>query len=161
MRDEFIPLDVFFRPPRNELDSTTIASAPSDATPPSLQPEIPSLEETLSEIRRFRAALADARDAALQPLLKAIAHDVLGRELALKPAVIANVIARAVGRTALDDVVTMRVHSLDLAGAQQLGLPIQSDDELQRGDVVIELRSGTIDMRLQKRLDAVLAACGV
>lgn len=139
---------------------TPTAEAPPETTAPvpteSLVPE--DLETTLRAARRFRAALSDALDAALPELLRAIAEEVLARELRLEPAAIARVVATALERAGEEHVVAIRIHPGEREALAPLGLITVSDPSLARGDCRVELRSGTIDASLRSRLETVIVA---
>jgi flagellar biosynthesis/type III secretory pathway protein FliH len=107
-------------------------------------------------MRCFRAALADALEAAAQRLLPAIAHDVVGRELRIEPADLGAVVAEAVERFGREQVLVIRARSDEIGAMEWLGVELAADDRLPRGDAEIELRSGTIDMRLHARVEALL-----
>jgi flagellar biosynthesis/type III secretory pathway protein FliH len=152
MPEEFIPLDVFLRP------------SPRDPVCAEIEPvEKPPLPrdcgETIRAARRFRAALSDAVDAAVARLLPGIAREVLARELQLKPADIEAISASALERFAGEKTLTLRAHPADLEVLAAVPIAIVSDEMLRPGDVVFELRSGTIDLRMDARLAAVLDAC--
>lgn len=147
----FVALAVFLRPePAQSSGDAGVEDAPPvDAD---------ELAETVAAVRCFRAALADALDVAVQTLLADIAAGVLARELELAPSDIAGVVARARERFASEDPLVVRVHPGDLARLAGAPFTTVADERLRRGDVTIELHSGTIDARLGTRLDAVLRA---
>lgn len=122
--------------------------------PPRNDDESEAVEALLRDVRRVRAALADAVQAALADLLTDIAAGVLGRELQLKACDLGAIVGRALERYGDVTPVCVRVHPDD-AGAVD-GYPIRSDSSLRRGDAIIEVQSGTIDARLGVRLDRVL-----
>ncbi|MGC1985276.1 MAG: FliH/SctL family protein [Candidatus Cybelea sp.] len=113
---------------------------------------------TFGAIRRFRAALADALDAAVTRLLLEIAQNVLARELALNAADVASIVAKTRDRLLDERIVAVRVHPRDRESLAELQVEKISDTTLAPGDVVVELRSGTIDLRLSARLEAAIAA---
>lgn len=150
MSDAFVPLAVFLKPASPE---------PQAFAPPMPEPVVPEeLETTLCAARRFRAALGDALEAALPQLLRAIAQDVLARELQLEPVAIARVVAAALDRAGSDHVLAIRVHPNEHDAVAKLGFTTIADAGLGAGDCRIELRSGTIDASLRLRLETVLAA---
>lgn len=156
MSEVFIPLARFLRP---TVEDSTHESLP--AVPPPDVPEAPTgteHDDAFRAVRRFRAALADVLDTAVQTLLPAIARDVLARELRLEPADIAAVVRNAIDRFGGDQVLSIRANPADLDALGVTGLPRLSDDTLPVGDILIELRSGTIDLTLVARLNAALAA---
>jgi flagellar biosynthesis/type III secretory pathway protein FliH len=155
MSDMFVPLDAFLRPGTDE-------TAPEPSPPPeelTIPPHAEEQIETLRRARRFRAALSDALDAAVQDLLPAIAREVLARELVLGEADVASIVAVALARFSRERVLSIRAHPRDLDALGSIELDRIADDTLQPGDIRLDLRSGTIDLTLADRLDAVLAAC--
>jgi len=151
MSEAFVPLAVFLR---------AAVAEPAREAPPErgeLSSLAPEQEEALCAARRFRAGLADALDVALPHLLRAIARDVLGRELRLRAADVGAVACGALQRLEGKEPIAVRAHPEDLDELAALELKRIPDISLNRGDVVIELRSGTIDLRLDARLDAALA----
>lgn len=169
MPEGFTPLEDYLRATLVEPRAarTQAAGAPDaheehDVTlesMPATERQSTALSEVVSKARRFRAALAEALDLAVQPMLKEIAREVLGRELKLRPADITAIVARIRDRSASNDLVSVRARSENLDAIQALGFAAMSDDTLPRGRVHIELHSGTIDMTMPAKLEAVLAAC--
>jgi flagellar biosynthesis/type III secretory pathway protein FliH len=152
MSNGFVPLDVFLKPaPRAPQPQSSVAPLPEPVVPE-------ELETALRAARRFRAALSDALDAALPSLLRAIADDVLARELRLEPAAVARVVVSALDRAADEHVVAIRVHPSDHGAVASLGIRTIADAALTPGDCRIELHSGTIESTLRLRLENVLAA---
>jgi flagellar biosynthesis/type III secretory pathway protein FliH len=152
MADEFVPLSVFLRAPSVE----PVRDAPIATEAPAL-PALPAeYDEALRAAKRFRAGIADAIDAALPSLLETIARDVLARELLLHGADLAAVVEAALDRC--DDVVSIRAHSSDLAAVRKLRVESRADDSLHPGDVCIDLRSGTIELSLEARVQSALRA---
>ncbi len=114
--------------------------------------------DVLRAARRFRAGLSDALDAAVQELLQSIAREVLARELELGRAEVAAIVAAALDRFGPQKVLVIRAHPSDLEALAHVDLDCVADDALRPGDLRLELRSGTIDLTLEARLEAVLAA---
>lgn len=156
MSDEFVPLATYLRP---------IAVVPILAVPPARDSE-PSgppcaqteIDEAMRSARLFRAALADALDVAVRRLVQTIARDVLARELQLARADLAGIVASALDRQAGERVLSIRAHPTDLAALASIGLERVADSTLAPGDILIELHSGTIDLSLNTRLEAAIAA---
>jgi hypothetical protein len=161
MPDGFVHLADYVRPcrppaaPEGETESAPANAAPEIAD----DPYDGDLEQAVGDVRRFRATLADALDVALERLLLEIACDVLARELRLGPAEVASVVARARERAAADEPHAVRVHPDDAAALAACGCRIVADDRLRRGDVRLEVSSGSIDLTLGARLERVLEAC--
>ncbi len=151
MRDEFVPLDVFLRPAPREPEVPAIE-------PSAMASVAPECAETIGAARRFRAGLADAVDVAVARLLPAIARDVLARELRLAPADVAAIVAAALHRFADETLLVLRAAPADVEALADLPIAVVADDTLHRGDTVFELHSGTIDLRMESRLNAVRRA---
>lgn len=162
MPDGFVPLTSFLRSVNDEPTIPCIpASANGEPEETTAQERAvgAAYDEQLCAARRFRAALADALDVAVERLLREIANAVLARELELSLADIAAVVTAALDRFAGEKVLSLRVHPQELGALAELKLEKISDDALEPGDVVLELRSGTIDLKLAARLEAALASC--
>jgi flagellar biosynthesis/type III secretory pathway protein FliH len=162
MPDGFVSLASFLRPVVVEpvvqsLPVSSSASAPDEtiARAGILEAEY---DENLCAARRFQAALADALEVAVARLLREIANDVLARELRLASADVASVVAHALARFEGEKVLSLRVHPSELGTLRELDLEKIADESLAPGDAVIELHSGTIDLRLSARLEAALSA---
>jgi flagellar biosynthesis/type III secretory pathway protein FliH len=165
MFDEFVPLADFLSPPLVDVVASVLpAAAPTSHE--SLDTSLPHAKDVATEsaavfaaARRFRAAVADAVDVAVQKLLTEIAENVLARELELGPADVGVIIAKARERFANEKILVVRIHPQDREALGKLEVDTVLDERLGRGDIVAELSSGTIDLRLQARLEAALATC--
>lgn len=155
MHDGFITLEEWFRPPVQieSVDVLPIEEPVCDA--PALENE--RMNEAIAAVKRFSAAVADAVDMVLEDLLRDIACDVVCRELFIGPVDVRAVVARAKQRYAFDEPVAIHVHPDDCAALVDSGTKIVGDARMRRGDVVLAVRSGTIDATLGARLDTVLA----
>lgn len=155
MPEAFVPFEIAFAPQVPAADFATGDGAGEEsekiAPPPSPR------DDALADARRFRAALAEALDAALTELLRDVSCEVLGRELQLAPADVSAIACDALKRYDADVPLRLRAHPDDAPRLEALELPIILDAALRRGDVTIELRSGTIDASLGARLEALLA----
>ena len=122
-------------------------------------PESDELEDeqfaVLRDARIFHARIAEAVEDAVESLLGDIAAIVLGRELELSSADISAITERALQQFAAEEPVRLRAHP-DEVDVLDCAVPVVADDALRRGDVVIELRTGTVDATLGARLDAVM-----
>jgi flagellar biosynthesis/type III secretory pathway protein FliH len=162
MLDGFVPLHVFLhRAAAADSACEDAGEATSPAAGAGLVDEMQVEErrgvfDALAAARRFHAALADAADAALDNLLRNIACDVLGRELALAPADVASIVAAALERYAADSPVRLRAHPDETSALGGFNLAVIADRGLRRGDVAIDVRAGTIDASLGARLEHVL-----
>jgi flagellar biosynthesis/type III secretory pathway protein FliH len=157
----FVPLGIYLTPPL--LEATRDESpTQSEATPPEERNAVVSdeCEAAIAAARRFRAGLGDALESAVPDLLGSIAREVLARELALGPVDITAIVADAIDACA-QTVLSISVHPDDLEAARRSEIAAIADAGLKRGDLRLQLHSGTIDLRLAARLDAVLAQHGM
>lgn len=163
MSEGFVPLAVFLSPARAEPAAPTpsahLVPEVSTATRPHESETLKECTLALGAVRRFRAAVADALDMAVQQLLAQIAETVLARELKLGSADIGAIAAKARERFMNEKILAVRIHPRDRDALGALEIDAVFDETLAPGDIVAELRSGTIDLRLQTRLSAALAAC--
>lgn len=155
MSNAFVPLELFLRPVECEVASND-SPEPLPAVEIVRFPE--EYEEMLRAARRFRAALEDALEVATQQVLRTIAGEVLARELQLAGPDLAAIVSTALDRVGNQCIPFVRAHPADCASLEGLGLALVADDSMKAGDIRIELQSGTIDLTLDARLDAALAA---
>lgn len=151
MHDAFVPLAQFLQPP-----DVHVAAVEEPLIVVSESVERSELHAALSEVRRFRAALADALDASVHDLLCDIAADVVARELRLRPAELRAIVLRARERFAAEEPVALRAHPDDCNDLCDGDVAVVPDPALRRGDVMLDVRSGTIDATLGARLESVL-----
>ena len=156
MSDEFVPLATYLRP---TAAFPILEASPARANETSDVPCVRTeSDDAIRAARLFRAALADALDVAVQRLVRTIARDVLARELALNRADVAGIVTNALDRQAGERVLSIRAHPTDLAALASVGLERIADDTLAPGDILMVLHSGTIDLRLNARLEAAIGA---
>lgn len=106
---------------------------------------------------RAQAAIADAMEVVRGDLLRDLACDILGRELQLAPCDIAGIVTQALARCRAEFPMAVRVHPDDLPALQNCAVAVIADANLRRGDALLDVRKGTIDMTLGARLAEVLA----
>jgi flagellar biosynthesis/type III secretory pathway protein FliH len=162
MSEVFVSLAAFLRPPPPAPPEYVPRDAETDGE---RYAEAACSDELAAEhaaaigaVRRFRAGLADALDAAVQRAMERIASDVLARELQIAPVELAAIVAKARERLFDERVLAVRVHPTQRDALASLHLEAHLDERLAPGDVVLELRSGTIDLLLRTRLAIALAA---
>lgn len=114
--------------------------------------------EALRACRLFHARVEDLVERRAAQLVEEIAEIVLARELELAPPGIERIVRRALLRLAAEEPVRVRVNAADVESAAYLGIPAVADPVLQRGDAVIDVRDGAIDLTLASRLQCVLSA---
>jgi flagellar biosynthesis/type III secretory pathway protein FliH len=160
--DTFVPLALVLRKAQHDtIQAATVVEPEPEPVPP-CHPELiegrDEIDEALGDVRRFRAAVADAVDCKVADVLADIASSVLGRELLIAPADVLAIVKRAIA--ALDDerVIALRVHPDEADALTRQPMPVIADMNLRRGDVVLDVLSGTIDRRLGIRLQRVLDA---
>lgn len=151
MADRFIPLHEFVLP---ALEAQTEFVQPAVVIP-SIDAR-PDFSEASADVRRFRAAVRDAVDVAVRDVLRDVVAEVLARELELASVNVDAIVARACARYASEEVVRVRVHPDEAERIESTNVDVVADAGLRRGDVLLEVRSGTIDVTLGARLADVL-----
>jgi hypothetical protein len=153
--DEFVPLREILRqaqPTTENVDSSAVRQ-------PELDVEAAiELLDVLGEARRFRAALADALDVAVERLLRDIASDVVARELQLGAADVDAIVRAALRRHEREWPLRVRAHPDDMGALGDVDCAVAADAALRRGDLAFDLKSGTIDLSLGVRLETALRA---
>ena len=151
MPDTFVALAQWLRP----CDPQPIVSEPppDDEALDAIPADPPELDALMCEVRRFRAALADACERECANVLREAAVAVLGRDLTLQPSDVAAIVRRICSETA-GEVLRVRVAPSDAGACVDVACVI--DESLRAGDAIVELRSGTIDARLGVRLASLL-----
>jgi len=151
MADRFIGLREF------AAKAVTREEEPVEAVaePPAIEVQ-PDIRAAAADARRFRAAVLDAVEVTVRAVLCDVAAEVLARELQLAPVNLDAIVARACARYANEGIVRVRVHPEEAAQLETRDVEIVRDSGLRRGDAVLEVRSGTIDVTLGARLDDVL-----
>ena len=91
-------------------------------------------------------------------MLPEIAREVVARELQLGRADLAGIVANAMERFSPERVLSLRAHPAELEALAAVEIPSIPDLSIQPGDVILELHSGTIDLRMDARLEAILSA---
>jgi flagellar biosynthesis/type III secretory pathway protein FliH len=122
----------------------------------SLSKHPPDDFRSASEARLFYAHLREELEDRVRALLERIARDVLARELQLAQAAIGAIVERAYREYAACQPLRVRLHPDDAAVCNTGPLPIFEDSSLVRGDAVLELRTGAVDLRLETRLHDAL-----
>ena len=157
MHDTFVPLADYLRGPVPAPAEPIVAAVDQPGIDAMPLAEDAAVEEALADIRRFRAALADALDVRIERLLGDIAAGVLARELHLAPVDLHAIVARELA-LAGEPPVTIHANPDECELLQAFAGSVVADPALRRGDVRIELRSGTIAATLGCRLERALAA---
>ncbi len=137
-------------------------AAPSPVAPTRERPLLDIARADIAqELALMRLAALEAFERASADLLRQLAHDVLARELAIAPADLCALAARALATFAELEPVAIVVAPSD-ACAFDTSLPVRCDATLDAGDLVIEVREGALESRFAARVreSVALAAAG-
>jgi flagellar biosynthesis/type III secretory pathway protein FliH len=109
------------------------------------------------ELTRLTARAAELLEERAEAVLADLAHRVLGRELHSSPAEIATLLAQTVAEFAVTEPLVVRVSGAD---AERFVSPwsVHIDPALGAGDLAVDVEDGTFDLKLQTRLEAMLAS---
>lgn len=117
-----------------------------------------SLEERIAVVERFCGEIALARLAAIEAyerasrrLIAVLADEVLARELSLAPSDI-DALARIVLETFAAEEPIAVVLSPSVAERVHVEIPLRADPDLDDDDLLLEVRDGLVDLRLNVRL---------
>lgn len=151
---EFVSLAVWMVP--QKCAEPMPESAPEEiACDPDPEPS-QTLSDALADVRRFRAAFADALEMSVRGVVREIAVDIVARELRLAPSDISAIVARAIERYGIVEPFTVRTSPDDARAIAGRYADVVADVNLRGGDVIIELLSGSIDATLGARLEHLL-----
>ena len=133
--------------------------------------------ESLRAARSIAQSAVEARDKSLKEsgveigrLAVAVAEKISGRELAINPEVVTDIVAQVIEAANLNGPCRIRVNTRDyeslsphweaVAPLQQPGRPweLVADRNVARGDCVIEAGGGTIDGQVETQLEQVRGA---
>jgi flagellar assembly protein FliH len=128
-----------------------------------LAPILATMRELIDSIRSQRAAVVAAAEPELVRLSMAIAERVVHGELVTNPNVVVENVRQALTRLVSREVVTLRVNPADMdtirqhrdgivSGSDVEHLRIIEDQRVDRGGVVVETDSGTIDSKIGTQL---------
>ena len=125
------------------------------------QPRLATAEfsELSRDVRLFRVRIAALVEEAVQTLVSDIAASVLARELQLAPIDVQVIANAALQRYVDEEPLRIRAHPRD-AERLQCAVPVLPDAGLLPGDIVLELRTGSIDATLGARLADLLESMG-
>jgi flagellar biosynthesis/type III secretory pathway protein FliH len=157
---DFIALDVWLRGAA-DVRAADAAPAPVPVEPVAEPPRCASdpppeeMAALLRDVRRFRAALADALESATAALARELAFAVLGRELLLAPADVGAIARRMLAEHPAATPLEIR-HAP--GEAPDIDLPCVADPALAGGDLMLRLADGAIDARIGVRLAVALEA---
>ncbi len=128
-----------------------------------LAPVIATIRELIESIRVQRTAIFNAAEPELVRLAMAIAERIVHGELATNPNVVVENVRQALTRLVTREVVTLRLNPADVdtirrhrdgivSASDVEHLRIVEDQRVDRGGVVIETDSGTIDSKVSTQL---------
>ncbi len=112
--------------------------------------------DIVHELALMRLAAREAFERAVIVLLESLAHDVLARELTTSPAEISALVACALGTFAACEPVGIAVARVDRERVHA-AIPVRVDDDLEAGDLVVDVRDGALVSSFAFRLDDALA----
>jgi flagellar biosynthesis/type III secretory pathway protein FliH len=112
--------------------------------------------DVAQELALMRIAALEAFERASADLLGRLARDVLARELALAPADLCALAARALAVLADHEPIALVVAPGDVA-ALQTTLPVRADAALEPGDLIVEVRDGAFESRFALRVNETVA----
>ena len=124
---------------------------------------IATLHDLVESARTERRSIVDGAEPEVVRLALAVAERVLHREIEIQPDVVLGMVRVGLSRLSGREKVTVRVNPGDLAtmrehreallnGNDIEGLRIVEDQRVDRGGVVIETESGTIDAKIGTQL---------
>ncbi len=128
-----------------------------------LEPQLATLADLIASVRAHREAMFGAAEPELVRLALEIAERVIHIELAANPNVVVENTRQALTRLLAREVVTVRVNPADLdairehrdaimASSDIEHLRVIEDQRVDRGGVLIETESGTIDAKISTQL---------
>lgn len=112
--------------------------------------------DIVHELALMRLAAREAFELAAIALLESLARDVLARELTAAPAEIGALVERALGAFAASEPVGIAVARVDRERVHA-AVPVRVDDDLQAGDLVVDVRDGALVSSFAFRLEDALA----
>lgn len=129
-----------------------------------------ALGEALEDVRLHQARWTANAEENLAVLAVAVARQLIAREVAGDPSIIAELVQRALVQFPLDQPVTIRLHPEDVDTCNELLQPAEgkrfheirwaADAEVQRGGCLVEGRERIIDGRVDTALERIYRAVG-
>ena len=129
----------------------------SEAAVPETDADERAVARIASDVALMRLAALEAFESGTERLLRALAEDVLARELALAPADVAALAARALAAFVEHEPVEIAVAPCD---AERVRAPVavRADAQLAPGDLVVRVRDGAFESTFAFRASAALAS---
>jgi len=138
-----------------------------DAALKQIEPVLQSLRQMLAELESFRQRESRNLETELVALALAVARKVVGREVALRPDIVAHLMHEAIGRLEHAGPLTICLNPADLERLSDGSSPalkglaepgrvrFEADASLSVGGCFIESEAGDMDARLEQRLRVV------
>jgi type III secretion protein L len=126
-----------------------------------------AVTELLVGARAVAARARSGAEAELRTLAVRIAEKILGRELALKPDAVVDVVAQALAHAGEPRDVQVRLNPADLEAVERgkprlmervrsaRALTFRGDDAVPRGGCIVETELGAVDARLSTQLEMI------
>lgn len=156
MDERFVSLAAFVR-----AAASTPVTPPIAAPAPQAAPEVCrgvidfAHADVVHELALLRLAALEAFERGTERLLRALADDVLARELELAPSEIEALAKAALATFADHEPVAIAVSAVD-AERVRTPLPVRVDPALVSGDLVVDVRDGAFESHFAFRLEAAL-----
>jgi len=159
--DRFVPLAKYLRATAAPLPAPRASDMMASATAefaPSMSPAIVDFAHAgiVADLTMMRLAALEAFERNARLLIADLAHDVLGRELALAPTDIDALVTRALAAFARSEPVAVAVAPND-CDRVHTPLPIRADPALSVGDLVVYVDDGAFESPFAFRLADALA----
>lgn len=138
-------------------------AAAEEAARAELEPEIATLRDLIASLRTQRHAIFESAEPEIVRLAIDVAERVVHTEIGENPNVVVENVRQALTRLLAREVVTLRVNPADLEAIRQHRdsivassdiehLRVVEDQRVDRGGVLVETESGTIDAKIATQL---------
>jgi len=161
--ERFLPLATYIRAARTSAAAAAAGTDVPAVTPPAAAP-LPSVvphvvdfahADIVHDLTMMRLAAGEAFEGAMRRLIADLAHEVLGRELALAPADIEALVARALAAWTQHEPVALVVGPAD-RDRVRAPLPVRTDATLAAGDLIVYVRDGAFESSFGFRLEGAI-----
>jgi hypothetical protein len=154
--ERFVPFAVLLRAGGATAPSASAAPAIPAAVPADRAPQS-DVDLLAADLALLRAAALEAFERASARLLRGLADEVLGRELALAPCDTAALVRQFADGLAACEPLALVLSAAD-AGRVRTSLPVRVESNLHAGDAIVEVRDGAFESQLVFRLESLVAA---
>jgi flagellar biosynthesis/type III secretory pathway protein FliH len=153
----FVPFALYLRAVPKQPAPAKPQTTPPQQDEPAHEGDVErSVSGLAQDVALLRAAAAEAFERRAARLLRALADDVLARELELAAPACERLVQRALAELRELEPLGLRMAPSE-ADRFRGALPVAADATLAPGDAVVELRDGALESPLRFRLAAVLA----